>query len=135
MRWDFEVNIPNTAVEAAARAQYEWNYGGSWYGISNYRKEEQRVSSRIALEAAYTRIAAQVLRDTADALIEGRRPEGVSMWQWLRERAKQIEEPAEYQVIQINPLSVRDRLGVVDGVIAETTSRTVQQIADDDTDD
>lgn len=108
------MNIPNTAVEAAARTQYEWNYGGSWYSQSDYRKEEQRVSSRVALEAAYPRIAAQVLRDTADALIEERRPEGVSMWQWLRERAKQIEEPTEYQVIQINPLSVRDRLGVVD---------------------
>jgi len=47
-----------------------------------------------ALEAVAPAIAAQALMDASDALVMGHKPDGISTWQWLRDRAK-LTSPTE----------------------------------------
>ena len=44
--------------------------------------------SQVAVDAAAPLIAAQALLDASDALVMGHKPDGVSTWQWLRDRAE-----------------------------------------------
>ena len=66
--------VTDAMVDAAAKELYE-----------------QWVSRDKALEAAAPAIAAKALRDASDALVMGHKPDGVSAWQWLRDRADRIE--------------------------------------------
>ena len=74
--------VTDAMVEAAAKELYE-----QWVSRDN----ETRMFARIALEAAAPAIAAKALRDASDALVMGHKPDGVSAWQWLRDRADRIE--------------------------------------------
>ena len=98
-----DVTIPDAAVEAAARAAYEegflrhvrrTRFGFTWDEIS----DEARESWRQVVIAAAPHIAAQALRDAAEA-IHPFRPVGGhtpvtrdGLYDWLRDRADQIED-------------------------------------------
>ena len=89
--------IPDAAVEAAARAAYEEGFlrhvrrtrlGFTWDDIS----DEARESWRQVVIAAAPHIAAQALRDAAEAFYGLGGPRGeVGPAVWLKRRADRIE--------------------------------------------
>ena len=91
--------VTDAMVGAAAKELYEqWVYRNDephmiapmWDSLGS-RKYWRLRDARIALEAAAPAIAAKALRDASDALVMGHKPDGVSAWQWLRDRADRIE--------------------------------------------
>ena len=69
--------------------------------------EAQHQCTRDILEAAAPLIAAKALQDAADALVMGYKPDGVSTWQWLRDRAE--PSPADRQApVAAGPLDESD---------------------------
>jgi hypothetical protein len=66
-------DIPDEAVEAAAKARYEWTRTGdapwpspTWAKISEGAREQMRVTERKALTAAYPKLLAEVQRLRAE---------------------------------------------------------------------
>ena len=91
--------VTDAMVDAAAKELYEqWvsrdnktrMFALMWDSLGS-RKSWWLQDARIALEAAAPAIAAKALRDASDALVMGHKPDGVSAWQWLRDRADRIE--------------------------------------------
>ena len=85
-----DINIPDAAVEAAAEVI------GDWDGLPN-RPEAWRHDARTLLKAAAPHIAAQALREAAEAVhpfhpVGGHTPvTRDGLYDWLRDRADQIE--------------------------------------------
>ena len=92
-----DIATPDAAVEAAARAAYEEGFlrhvrrtrlGFTWDEIS----DEARESWRQVVIAAAPYIAAQALRDAAEAFYGPDGPHGeIGPAVWLRRRANRIE--------------------------------------------
>ena len=95
------MNIPEEAIEAAAQAMFaeeqcdrlqKLHVEENWQGrLNGGDRNEYRAFARAALEAAAPFIAAQALRDTADAWSDWdalSAPED-----WLRTRAADLESP------------------------------------------
>lgn len=76
---------PERALTAAAVRLRDWIQEQKQTGLIGCTPA---MVSQVAVDAAAPLIAAQALLDASDALVMGHKPDGVSTWQWLRDRAE-----------------------------------------------
>ncbi len=91
--------ITDAMAETAAKARWDYKRVESgdpieWEMHHPAFREFDTEAMRAALESAAPAIAAQALMDASDALVMGHKPDGISTWQWLRDRAK-LTSPTE----------------------------------------
>ena len=88
------MNIPDAAVEAAARAQFEWSGDESWDDYTDHdhdMRSKWRHETRVGLRAAAPYIAAAALRDAADEDFTTATPLRRIGYLRLRDRADRLE--------------------------------------------
>jgi len=84
------MHIPDTAIEAAAKAVYEAFSSRAWENCEPLNRTDYYEDARLGLKAAAPHIAAEALRDAAEAMRIANPAAGVPAM-WLRLRAHQYE--------------------------------------------